>query len=238
MTPVLTGRLQTRLFLTATVGAVWTAAVTPALPTPSGTAIAVAYRVTFENLGLMAVLGLGWELVYHLAQQVRWDKDWPTLLALVTVVNEAIVLWFAAHALSIIPGTADLGSPFLPMFAVHIGTTWLLMWLFLQGPMRVLHLRWRFEGGRVLVPAPGRHERRDDWLDTQWLAELRSARLPSDPPTAAASTDVAATVVGMRIGADTTAPLVQGVLCVNGHFGNAEARYCGVCGAATPPSAT
>ncbi|HEY3606101.1 MAG TPA: hypothetical protein VGL06_01310, partial [Pseudonocardiaceae bacterium] len=234
MTPVLTGRLQTRLFLSATVGGVWTAAITPMLPTPPGTAIGAVYRMTFENLALMTVLGLAWELVYHLVQQVRWDKDWPTLLAAVTVVNEAIVLWFVTHALSVIPGSPDIGSPFLPLFAIHVGTTWLLIWLFLQGPVRVLHLRWRFEGGRVLVPTPGRRERTDDWMDTRWLAELRSPRVSSDPPAAGPADSVA----GVGRPTTATAPLVEGARCPNGHFGSANARYCTVCGAATPASAT
>ena len=35
-------------------------------------------------------------------------------------------------------------------FAVHFATTWLAIFLFLQGPMRVPFLRWRFRGGRIL----------------------------------------------------------------------------------------
>lgn len=175
MTPVLMGRLQTRVFLAITVGVLWTAAITPALPIPSGMDVGYAYRVTFESLGIMAFIGLFWELVYHLFQQARWDKDWPSLIALLTVVNEAIPLWYVDHGLHVIPGTVRLSSPIVPLFVIHVGTTWLLMWLFMQGPLRVLHLRWRFEGGRVLVRAPGRRHRRDDWLeDTSWLEALRA----------------------------------------------------------------
>ncbi|HEX9336554.1 MAG TPA: hypothetical protein VF892_11740 [Pseudonocardiaceae bacterium] len=226
MTPMLKGRLQTRLFVSGTVGVLWTAAVTPLLPVPSGMDIALAYRMTFESLGLMASIGLFWELAYHLVQQARWDKDWPTLLSLLTVGNEAVVLWFVGRGLHVLPATA------LPPFAIHIGTTWLVMWLFLQGPVRVLHIRWRFEGGRVFVPAPGRRRRRDDWLDTRWLESLRSPRI-ADPPTVPAE-GARADVLGMRTGPAT---LVEGVLCPNGHFGNADARYCAVCGTATATSA-
>src|SRR5882724_134274 len=230
VTPMLKGRLQTRLFVSGTVGVLWTAAVTPLLPTPSGMDIGLAYRMTFENIGLMALLGLFWELAYHIVQQTRWDKDWPTLLALLMVGNEAVVLWFVDHGLHVVPGTVGLSSPFLAPFAIHVGTTWLAMWLFLQGPVRVLHIRWRFEGGRVLVPAPGRRRRRDDWLDTRWFESLRAPRA-ADPPTVTAEGD-AGDVVGIRRGG-TPAPLVEGMLCPNGHFGNADARYCAVCGTAT-----
>ena len=231
MTPVLTGRLQTRLYLTGSVGVVVTAVITPLLPTPSGMDIGAAYRMTFESLGLMAFLGLLWELVYHLVQQTRWDKDWPSLLGLLTVLNEAIVLWFVDHALGVVPGTTGTSSPFLVLFTIHVGVTWLAMWLFLQGPVRVLLVRWRFEGSRVLVPAPGRWRRDDDWLDTRWLESLRSPRIAAEPTTIEADT---ADVVGIG---RPTATLVEGVRCPNGHFGNADVRYCVVCGTATVPSA-
>ncbi|HEX5402694.1 MAG TPA: hypothetical protein VFX16_10375 [Pseudonocardiaceae bacterium] len=232
MTLVLAGRLQTRLFVVATVGVLWTVMLTPLLPVPPGTGIGGAYRMTFENLGLMAGLGLLWELVYHLLQQVRWDKDWPTLLGLLTVVNEAIPLWFLDHWLHVLPGTAGFAAPSLPAFTVHIGTTWLVMWLFLQGPVRVLHLRWRFEGGRVLRRARGRRHRTDEWLETQWLESLRSSDQPHQLAVMAGGLG---DVVELPRGEPLTDRLVTGALCPNGHFGNADAPYCATCGAAVPP---
>lgn len=226
MTPVLSGRLQTRLFVAATVGALWTALVTLVLPMPAGMGLPAAYRMTFESLGLMAALGLGWELVYHLLQQARWDKDWPTLLGLVTVVNEAIPLWFVDRALHVVPSGA---GPFVLPFAVHVGTTWLSMWLFLQGPVRVLHVRWRFEGNRVFLPVFRRRRGQDDWLDTRWLDSLRAMANagPLAPAGAAGSGDV----VAMRRGGGASGSLVEGVVCPHGHFGSADTAYCPVCGA-------
>lgn len=227
MTPVLAGRLQTRLFIVCTVGVLWTALVTPLLPVPSGVGVGGAYRMTFGSLGLMAVLGLVWELLYHLLQQARWDKDWPTLLGLVTVVNEAIPLWFVARALGVVPADA---APFVLPFAIDVGTTWLLMWLFLQGPVRVLHIRWRFEGGRVFLPAPGRWRRQDDWLDTRWFESLRAAARPEDTLRLPGE-DVSGDVVDIRRTGGPADSLVDGVLCPRGHFGSADAPYCPVCGA-------
>lgn len=169
MTPTLAGRLQTRVLVAMTIGALWTAAITPALPRPAGMPVSFAYRVTFESLGLMVVLGFGWELIYHAVQQARWDKDWPSLVALLAVVPEAIPLWFVTHGLEVIPGTVRLSSPITPLYVIHVSSTWVLMWLFMQGPLRVLHLRWRFEGGQVLVRAPGRFWRRAEgslWIRT------------------------------------------------------------------------
>ncbi|HEX5116336.1 MAG TPA: hypothetical protein VFW65_14170 [Pseudonocardiaceae bacterium] len=230
MTPVLAGRLQTRLFVAAILGVLWTAVVTPLLPVPPGTGIATTYRMTFENLALMAGLGLLWEMVYHLVQQLRWDKDWPTLLGLLTVVNEAIPLWFVGHWSHILPGTVNLTSPLFPAFAIHVGTTWLVMWLFVQGPVRVLLVRWRFEGGRVLRRIT-RTRRTDDWLDTQWLESLRSEQ-PHQLPVMA---DQPADVVALNAAESSTDRYVPGARCPNGHFGNPAVRYCVTCGAAVPP---
>lgn len=38
----------------------------------------------------------------------------------------------------------------LDTFVLHFATTWLAIFLFVQGPMRVPFLRWRFRGGRIL----------------------------------------------------------------------------------------
>jgi hypothetical protein len=217
MTPTLSGRLQTRGFLAATVGVTWTAAVTPVLPRAAGIGIADAYRTTFSSLLAMTLLGLLWEGVYHLVQQARWDKDWPSLLALATVLNESAVLWLVLHAVGVVPGSLGAGSPFFPAFAVHLGTTWLVMWLFLQGPIRVLHPRWRFQGGELFGVA--------DALTVEEAA-----------PRPAVGTSQRAYVIqpADRFAEDR---LVTGVTCRHGHFGYGGTSFCTVCGTALTPAA-
>ncbi|MDQ3477080.1 MAG: hypothetical protein M3492_12325, partial [Actinomycetota bacterium] len=75
MTYSLAGRIQTRIVLFGVIGGIWTALVTPILPTrlPLGR----SYEMSFTVLGLIIVLGVVWELAYHLLQQFSWDKDWP-----------------------------------------------------------------------------------------------------------------------------------------------------------------
>lgn len=150
MTPTLMGRIQTRLFLLATVGVLWTAAITPLLHRPAWASLSMAYHITFKALGLVAGVGLVWELLYHALQQWRWDKDWPSLFGLLTAANEGLAMWFILHLMHILPGTDGLSSPLLALFLVHFCTTWIAVWLFMQGPLRVVHLRWRFEGGRII----------------------------------------------------------------------------------------
>ena len=128
MVPVLLGRLQTRLFLLAVVGSTVTVLVTPLLSVP--------YRSTFLVLAAVAVLGVGWELLYHLLMQFRWEKDWPSLFGLLTAVPEGLLVY-------------ALLQPPLPAFLVHFGAVWLAVWLTANGPMRVPFLRWRFQGGRL-----------------------------------------------------------------------------------------
>lgn len=144
MLPTLHGRIQARIFALAVIGSLWTLVITPLLPA-DGT-LSARYGVTFRVLLTVMALGIVWEFVYHGLQQFRWEKDWPTLFGLATGVNEGVLVWIllAAGAVPTLDGVA--GSVFLIDFA----TVWVVTWLWLNGPMRVPFVRWRFRGGRIL----------------------------------------------------------------------------------------
>ena len=144
MVPVLLGRLQTRLFLLAVVGSAVTALITPWLPLDGP--LSDRYRSTLLVLAAVAALGVGWELLYHLLMQFRWEKDWPSLFGLLTAVPEGALLWVLLQA-GAVPLIA--GTPAFTAFVVHFGVVWLAVWLVGNGPMRVPFLRWRFQGGRL-----------------------------------------------------------------------------------------
>jgi hypothetical protein len=144
MLPTLSGRIQTRILVTLVVGGLWTLIITPALPIEGS--LSGAYGVTFRLLVAVVVLGIGWELLYHGIQQFRWEKDWPTLFGLLTAVNEGLLLWFVADAGGI-PGVGHVPAG---AFALDFGTVWLVVWLWVNGPMRVPFVRWRFRGGSLL----------------------------------------------------------------------------------------
>lgn len=144
MTPTLLGRIQTRIFALLVIGGIWTLLITPLLP--GGGQLGARYEATITVLLLVTVLGIGWEFLYHGLQQFRWEKDWPTFFGYLTGVNEGIVAWAIVDAGAtpndvMIPGNA---------FAIHFVTTWLVVNLFLNGPMRVPFIRWRFKGGRLI----------------------------------------------------------------------------------------
>lgn len=140
MTPTIIGRWQTRIALLATVGVAWTLLLTPLLPR-RGAALADTSQLTLLALAITAVVGLVWDVVYHGLMQFRWEKDWPSIFALLVGANEGVTTWFVLRRF----GTVPVWS-FVALFA----TTWLLVWLVTIGPIRIVLLRRRFTGGRVL----------------------------------------------------------------------------------------
>ncbi|MBG0833024.1 hypothetical protein HS041_35565 [Planomonospora sp. ID67723] len=145
MVPTLIGRIQTRLFLLATVGVVITLLVMPIVPGVTGP-LGERYTTGLLVLVAVGVLGIAWELLYHFLMQFRWEKDWPTMFGLLTLVPEGLLLYFLLRS-----GAVDFIDP-IPSaaFWTHFTVVWVSMWLVANGPMRVPFIRWRFRGGRVL----------------------------------------------------------------------------------------
>jgi hypothetical protein len=142
MVPTLYGRIQTRIVLLAVIGGLWTLIITPALPT--GLPVGASYRMTFAVLLAVLVLGILWEFVYHGLQQFRWEKDWPTLFGLITILPEGLLVWALLSA-GAVPGVEQIP---LSAFLLQFVTTWVVVWLFANGPVRIFFPRWRFRGGR------------------------------------------------------------------------------------------
>ena len=127
----------------AVVGGLITLIIVPFL---SSASLGDQYRDGFLVLLSVAVLGVLWELLYHLLMQWRWEKDWPTLFGLVEGVPEGALIWILLSA-GAIPGIVGKvgGVAFLVQFIL----VWLGVWLVANGPMRVPFIRWRFRGGRL-----------------------------------------------------------------------------------------
>lgn len=144
MTPTIGGRIQTRIFLIAVLGSIWTLIVGPVLPGMGS--LRDVYLASFQVLAVVLVLGLVWEFLYHGLQQFRWEKDWPTLFGLLTGINEGLLIWLAL-AFGAVPGVGNVhGITFL----CHFSAVWLVTWLCVNGPMRVPFIHWRFRGGRLI----------------------------------------------------------------------------------------
>lgn len=137
MTPTLSGRIQTRLVLLALIGVPGTFLIVPLLPG------VVGYADALPALAMIAGLGVGWELVYHGLQQLRWDKDWPSILALLSGIVEGVLGYPVVAVLGFAPDS-------VLAYALYFGSIWFTVWMVEQGPLRVLAPRWRYTGGRLL----------------------------------------------------------------------------------------
>jgi len=143
VTPIYIGRVETRLFLLAIIGSLWTLVITPFLP--GGGSLSDKYQATFTVLIVVFLLGILWDILWQFLQQFRWEKDWPIMYALFQGIPEGIVAYLVIKAG--VPGDPKItGSAFF----IHFTTVWVVTWLFAIGPMRVPFIRWRFRGGRLV----------------------------------------------------------------------------------------
>lgn len=159
MTATLLGRIETRAFLLLTVGLGWTLIITPFLPAPSDMGLSDVYRLTLTALGIVLIVGIGWDIIYYSLQQLRWNRDWPTLFGLLNGFNEAVTTWWVLHLTNLLPGHPHIGyvpgsygagNPIFELFVIDFATTWVLVWLATQGPIKLVFIHWRFRGGQVV----------------------------------------------------------------------------------------
>jgi len=138
MTPTLTGRWQTRLFLLSTVGAL----------------ITLIFGYLFSNfvtpfalLGYVLLFGFLWDILYNGLQTLRWDRDWPPLFFVVGGIVEGLFLWGLTHLIPLPGVDPDLS---LSKFAAHYCTVFIFTLSIMLGPLKIVFLKWRFRGGRVI----------------------------------------------------------------------------------------
>lgn len=135
MTPTLAGRLQTRLALAVVPGlpvAAVAAATLDKLP-PAG---------ALTGLGVITLLGFGWDAVHQTIQDRRWDRDWPRIFTLASWAPEAVGSWLV---LEVIGAAAPLGTH-LAFFTL----LWGAALVFRVAVLPVLLPRWRHEGQRLV----------------------------------------------------------------------------------------
>lgn len=170
MIPVLLGRIETRLFVLFTVGAFWTLLISPFLfinPGGGGYRLALSvetmngsdsgllatYKLAFAALVITAIFGcLVWEPLYHFLMQFRWEKDWPALFHLLSVIPEGISTFLLLQIGAFNPLQTPDGNPYVPVAAYIFlfFSTWIVTWLFANGPMKIFFVRWRYFGGRLI----------------------------------------------------------------------------------------
>jgi len=165
VTPTLFGRIQTRIFVLIVIGGLWTLVITPFLPIlPNGgfdaglvftefsgdRLVDFVYEAAFSILLGVTILGVLWELLYHLLQQFRWEKDWPTFFGAITIVNEGLLVWLLGRY-GVFGSDAEAVINDQPLaFWLLFTSTWVVTFLFVNGPIRILSPRYRFRGGRLI----------------------------------------------------------------------------------------
>jgi len=116
------------------------------LSTNAPISLGVTYETALALFALMTFVGMGWEFVYQALQSTRREGDWPPLLVLASAIPEGALLWLVGHLLGVDTGSLALTSPDFPMFCVQFTTTWIVLWLAMLGPIRILSPRWHLSG--------------------------------------------------------------------------------------------
>ncbi len=152
MIPTFNGRIQTRILLVLLIGVPWTLIITPFLPGNRGglglgKIAGELYPATFTALAIILVVGVVlWEPIYYVLQLCRWEKDWPVMFFMLELIPEAVLAWYIFKEIG--PDTAGIATK--STYITHVCSTWVLMFLFVLGPIKVLFIRWRFNGGRIV----------------------------------------------------------------------------------------
>ncbi|MGY6529839.1 MAG: hypothetical protein ACXITR_07915 [Cyanobacterium sp.] len=139
MLPTLFGRWQTRLFLLATVGVIFS------LPFYFGLGGHGGDLAYFLVVLYVAIFGIFWDILYDYLQKFLWDHDWPGILQLGAGVMEGLFLVLMIRIIGL-PGI-DGESFDLLIFMAHYGLVWLSNYICAWVLMRLLFTSWRFRGG-------------------------------------------------------------------------------------------
>jgi hypothetical protein len=144
VTPTLLGRWQTRLLLLATVG------LLISIPFAIGLVSSNPSSVYFWILGYVAILGIGWDLIYTYLQKSRWDRDWPAAYQLFAGIWEMVFILCGVKIFGFLP--IPIPKEELPIggFILHYSAVWLAVFISSQSLMRIIFPRWRFRGGQWL----------------------------------------------------------------------------------------
>jgi len=140
MIPTLFGRWQTRLFLLATIGMLFS------LPFYFGFLGGHEGEIAYFLVVLyVAIFGIFWDILYNYLQKFLWDHDWPGVLQLGAGVVEGIFLVLVIKLIGL-PGI-DGDSFDIGVFIIHYGLVWVTIYISAWVLMRLLFTSWRFRGG-------------------------------------------------------------------------------------------
>ncbi|MBE9214287.1 hypothetical protein IQ247_16700 [Plectonema cf. radiosum LEGE 06105] len=139
MTPTLIGRWQSRIFLLATIGILFS------LPFALKNGFQQVEWVYFWVLFYVGLFGLAWDILYNYLQKFLWDHDWPGVLQFIAAIVEGIFLALAINFVGLPYIPQDEFS--LPTYIFHYSVVWVAVYCASWVVMRLLFPRARFRGG-------------------------------------------------------------------------------------------
>ena len=138
MTPTLIGRWQSRIFLLATIGVLFT------LPFALSNGLENIEFIYFWILFYVGAFGLVWDILYTFIQKFFWDHDWPGIVQFFAAIFEGIFLGLMINLVGL-PNIAQ--KPDLLTYVIHYSVVWIAVYCASWVVMRLLFPRARFRGG-------------------------------------------------------------------------------------------
>lgn len=147
MTPTLSGRWQTRIFLFIVLGLPITFVY--ALYLNDWTSASAG---PFQFLFALLCVGLVLDPVYMQIQRFRWDNDWPFAFQFFFSILEFLTVFGLMQIGALLAlGLAENAIPFSTA-AGHFSWVFVPSFLALLGGLQIFFVRWRFNGAKF-----GRH---------------------------------------------------------------------------------
>jgi hypothetical protein len=176
MTPTLMGRWQIRIFLLASIGLVISLIVS----------LVVHSAVPLFALLFVLLFGLLWDVLYQFITSFRWDRDWPTSFQVAAGIIEGALIW-GLLLTGKLPGVPQ-PPPFI-VFLVQYALIWLSIFVLVQGPLRVIWLKWRYQGGQWFVSRPVRPGQSAYHQQPVPVSQFAGGNYPQQPAQAPQFTD-------------------------------------------------
>ena len=102
----------------------------------------------FVVLVFVFVFGVFWDVLWILLQRLRWERDWPAAFQIGSAIVEGIWLYLVLWVVGL-PFVAR-GSLGFGLYLAQYFLVWLVTFIWVQGPMRTLFPRWRYNGGQLI----------------------------------------------------------------------------------------
>jgi hypothetical protein len=139
MIPTIVGRIQTRILLVLTLGN---------LVTFLWSLLFNNYYIPFLILYINLILGIALDFVYNFIQDMRWDRDWPPILAFIGGIVEGVVLWLVINYTPL----ADVFNDKVALinFLLHYISVFVSTFCTMLFFMNIFFPKWRYNGGKIV----------------------------------------------------------------------------------------